>query len=123
MGVMQLQGRALLMHGVLTASSARLVAASLLLHAVGLGAVAVAPSILKETNMTDAIHTPTPDLSSGAVSTRRKDAEPTCCGGPAPSGTDACCARDAEVRSTGGAGCGCQSTPDAPAAKKTACCG
>jgi hypothetical protein len=31
----------------------------------------------------------------------------TCCGGPAPSGTSACCARDAEVRSAGGTGCGC----------------
>jgi MFS family permease len=45
MGVMQLPGRAWLMHGTLAASPARLVAASLLLHAIGLGAVAVAPSM------------------------------------------------------------------------------
>lgn len=46
MGVMQLPGRALLMSGAFTGSPARLVVASLLLHAVGLAAVAFAPSIL-----------------------------------------------------------------------------
>ena len=46
MGVMQLPGRALMMNGALGGSPARLVAASLILHAVGLGAVAVAPSTL-----------------------------------------------------------------------------
>jgi hypothetical protein len=46
MGTMQLPGRALLMHGALAGSPARLVAASLLLYASGLGAVAVAPSTL-----------------------------------------------------------------------------
>ena len=46
MGMMQLPGRALLMNGTLAGSPARLVAASLLLHAVGLGAVAAAPSML-----------------------------------------------------------------------------
>jgi len=46
MGVMQLPGRALLMNGALAGSPARLVAASLLLHAVGLAAVAFAPSML-----------------------------------------------------------------------------
>ena len=46
MGVMQLPGRALLMNGALAGSPARLVAATLLLHAVGLAAVAIAPSML-----------------------------------------------------------------------------
>ena len=46
MGVMQLPGRALLMNGGLAGSPARLVATSLLLHAIGLAAVAVAPSML-----------------------------------------------------------------------------
>lgn len=45
MGVMQLPGRALLMKGALSCSPARLVAASLLLHAVGLAAVALAPTM------------------------------------------------------------------------------
>jgi hypothetical protein len=44
-----------------------------------------------------------------------------CCGGPAPHGANACCARDAEVKSAGGEGCGCESTPAVPA-KKTGCC-
>lgn len=44
MGVMQLPGRAVLMSGALAASPARLLAASLLLHAAGLAAVAIAPS-------------------------------------------------------------------------------
>lgn len=46
MGVMQLPGRALLMNGALAGSPARLLAASLLLHATGLAAVAVAPSTI-----------------------------------------------------------------------------
>ena len=46
MGVMQLPGRALLMNGAGAGSPARLVAASLLLHAFGLAAVAFAPSML-----------------------------------------------------------------------------
>jgi hypothetical protein len=37
-----------------------------------------------------------------------KEAEPAgCCGGPAPAESQACCALDAEVKSTGGTGCGC----------------
>jgi hypothetical protein len=31
-----------------------------------------------------------------------------CCGGPAPSGTDACCAADAAVKQEGKSGCGCR---------------
>lgn len=45
-----------------------------------------------------------------------------CCGGPAPEGAGACCARDAEVKATGGSGCGCNSRP-APAPALTSCCG
>lgn len=47
----------------------------------------------------------------------------TCCGGPAPSDTNACCALDAEVKSGGGTGCGCASTAATPATKKSTCCG
>ncbi len=45
-----------------------------------------------------------------------------CCGGPAPTGADACCALDAEVKSTGGAGCGCapKATPTVRATRR--CC-
>ncbi|MBM4186791.1 MAG: lysine N(6)-hydroxylase/L-ornithine N(5)-oxygenase family protein [Gemmatimonadetes bacterium] len=35
--------------------------------------------------------------------------EAACCGGPAPAGTDACCADDARAKSDGDAGCGCGS--------------
>ena len=58
-----------------------------------------------------------------ASSAQNQAAPNTCCGGPAPTGTDACCVRDAEVKSTGGSGCGCGSTPAAPVKKKVACCG
>jgi MFS family permease len=46
MGVMQLPGRALLMNGTFAGSPGRLLAASLLLHGAGLGAVALAVSPL-----------------------------------------------------------------------------
>jgi hypothetical protein len=44
----------------------------------------------------------------------------TCCGGPVPAWSDACCVEDAEVKSAGGAGCGC--TPAPRQAPATACC-
>ena len=46
-----------------------------------------------------------------------------CCGGPAPAGTNACCAQDAAVKTAGGSGCGCGSPAVAPTGPKTACCG
>jgi hypothetical protein len=49
-----------------------------------------------------------------------------CCGGPAPEGAGACCARDAEVKATGGTGCGCgaeTATTPKPARRRSACCG
>jgi hypothetical protein len=46
-----------------------------------------------------------------------------CCGGPAPQGAGACCAQDAEVKATGGAGCGCGSILAKPAATRSSCCG
>ena len=62
----------------------------------------------------------TPDARQPHASTTQKQAAvSTCCGGPAPTGTDACCARDAQVKSTGGSGCGCG---PAPTSKKTGCC-
>ena len=44
-----------------------------------------------------------------------------CCGGPAPAGTSACCAKDAAVKSTGGTGCGCGPAPQREATAR-ACC-
>jgi hypothetical protein len=46
-----------------------------------------------------------------------------CCGGPAPAGTSACCAQDAAVKATGGAGCGCGAAePRVAAPPKARCC-
>lgn len=76
--------------------------------------------------MTDSTVTQTTSSDAGDrfASTARKHATPSaCCGGPAPAGTDACCAQDAHVKTTGGAGCGCGSTPVAPIVTKSACCG
>ena len=73
--------------------------------------------------MTDATHTQANDQNAREQhpsNTQTRTAEATCCGGPAPSGADACCARDADVKSAGGAGCGCGSAP--AVSKKTACC-
>ncbi|HEY6561784.1 MAG TPA: sigma-70 family RNA polymerase sigma factor [Polyangiaceae bacterium] len=43
-----------------------------------------------------------------------------CCGGAAPKGSSACCALDAEVKATGGSGCGCAGK--AAASAKKGCC-
>lgn len=45
-----------------------------------------------------------------------------CCGGPAPTGVDACCKKDADAKADGEAGCGCNRTTAAPA-PSAACCG
>lgn len=54
------------------------------------------------------------------------DAAAGCCGGPAPAGADACCAKDAEAKAHGESGCGCcattpASTEPAPVAKAGCC--
>lgn len=48
-----------------------------------------------------------------------------CCGGPAPEGAGACCARDAEVKATGGTGCGCGTAAKSakPVSPRSGCCG
>ena len=46
----------------------------------------------------------------------------SCCGGPAPAATDACCADDAAAKANGEAGCGCSSTSVAPVSARVACC-
>jgi hypothetical protein len=43
----------------------------------------------------------------------------SCCGGPAPIGSGACCVQDAEAKAVGQAGCGCGSTTDSGAAETT----
>jgi hypothetical protein len=41
---------------------------------------------------------------------RTETAAGACCGGPAPSGVDACCVKDADAKAAGAAGCGCGNT-------------
>ncbi len=48
-----------------------------------------------------------------AETEERDNEETTCCGGPAPVGTDACCVKDADAKAAGESGCGCGS--DTPA--------
>jgi thioredoxin reductase len=51
----------------------------------------------------------------------RNDAETSaCCGGPAPVGTDACCADDARAKSAGASGCGCGQQSQSENAKAAA---
>jgi hypothetical protein len=61
-----------------------------------------------EPNTTETDTTRTPGASTG------------CCGGPAAKGANACCALDAEVKATGGSGCGC--TPKTTTTTKKGCC-
>jgi hypothetical protein len=51
--------------------------------------------------------------SASPVESRGSDASDSvasCCGGPAPSHVDACCAQDAEAKAQGHGGCGCGSS-------------
>lgn len=73
--------------------------------------------------MMDTTQSKTTNRGAAATSLSQEGATHTCCGGPAPSGTSGCCALDAEVKSTGGTGCGCRSAAATPAAKKLVCCG
>lgn len=66
-------------------------------------------------NMTDTEPTNTTEMSKDDQA-----ATTGCCGGAAPKGVNACCARDAEVKAAGGSGCGCRSKTASPTRK--ACC-
>jgi thioredoxin reductase len=46
----------------------------------------------------------------------------SCCGGPAPAGSVACCVQDAEAKATGQAGCGCGSVDAGDATPAPAAC-
>ncbi|OHD79167.1 MAG: hypothetical protein A3J97_15685 [Spirochaetes bacterium RIFOXYC1_FULL_54_7] len=45
-----------------------------------------------------------------------------CCGGPATTGVEACCALDAKEKARGKAGCGCNSPAPGPEKTKVTCC-
>ncbi|HEX5689085.1 MAG TPA: hypothetical protein VFX76_03745, partial [Roseiflexaceae bacterium] len=84
----------------------------------GVAASCCEPSLEAPAYASDAL-TLTPVAVSYAASTG-------CCGGPAPSGTDACCVKDADAKAAGQDGCGCgttETTVSAPAAVAAGCCG
>lgn len=45
----------------------------------------------------------------------------SCCGGPAPENVDACCVKDADAKSKGEEGCGCNSD-EQPKTQTGGCC-
>jgi RNA polymerase sigma-70 factor, ECF subfamily len=64
---------------------------------------------------------PTNPAKAGDPGTLPKDATTGCCGGPAPADPTACCVLDADVKASGGAGCGCGTKAATPATKKGCC--
>lgn len=53
---------------------------------------------------------------------RDAKAQSGCCGGAAAPGADACCALDADIKATGGSGCGCAPRGVNGARQKKGCC-
>jgi hypothetical protein len=67
--------------------------------------------------------TPTTQINEAQNNGDRKQAAQSgCCGGAAPKGVEACCARDAEIKSTGGSGCGCSPKATAATTAQKGCC-
>ena len=66
----------------------------------------------------DSVESPIPGNGAGSGG---------CCGGPAPDGVAACCAKDASAKAAGQAGCGCRgagpATDDVETAAPAPCCG
>ncbi len=63
---------------------------------------------------------------TGVCSTRQaygaEAAPASCCGGPAPAGSAACCVQDAQAKVEGKSGCGCGEPVPAPMPKEKSCC-
>lgn len=64
----------------------------------------------------------TNDNETAEATAQTKGASSGCCGGAAPEGADACCALDAEVKATGGSGCGCNSAATSRRSQRGRCC-
>jgi RNA polymerase sigma-70 factor (ECF subfamily) len=62
----------------------------------------------------------TNEVKNPESTTTTTEASSGCCGGPAPKDSNACCSLDAEVKASGGAGCGCGPRTATPARK--GCC-
>ena len=52
-----------------------------------------------------------------------RQAKAGCCGGPAPKGVSACCAKDAEAKAGGEEGCGCNVSMTHADIAHSSCCG
>jgi hypothetical protein len=50
------------------------------------------------------------------------DSSEGCCGGPAPTDTDACCVADADAKTAGDDGCGCETSTPETTKKVSSCC-
>lgn len=66
---------------------------------------------------------PETGVCSAGAAASGKGAASSCCGGPAPAGTEACCAADAAAKAEDKPGCGCSPPAAAtPAPARAACC-
>jgi hypothetical protein len=81
--------------------------------------------------MNDSSSLPVAVILAGAAGPAAADTVPlqlpptgACCGGPAKSPTDSCCARDEAAKDAGEAGCGCAKAPPGRSRPVTAasCC-
>ena len=73
----------------------------------------------------DSADSPTACCAEPEKTLTPKEHNNTCCGGPAPSGIDACCVKDADAKAAGETGCGCNDN-EVPPPKQSApdsCCG
>ncbi len=68
----------------------------------------------KQTEETVSCCAPQSPLSANQNDFEAQVPEQGCCGGPAPNGVDACCAKDADAKAAGEAGCGCNSKATEP---------
>jgi hypothetical protein len=59
---------------------------------------------MADTTLTQTISTDT--VTPHALANMTSGEPRMCCGGPSPTDAGACCARDADVKAAGGAGCG-----------------
>lgn len=78
------------------------------------------PGSSDSTGMKDTVEAKPTETTTTTTSSSTEIASTGCCGGPAPKGSSACCALDAESRTAGGSGCGCGGRPAATTTK--GCC-
>ena len=63
-------------------------------------------------------------MSKTATTDKERGNKPnatSCCGGPAPGNSNACCVWDADAKAAGSTGCGCSPAPQAGDPKAVCC--